>query len=84
MLPRFDQGSQFTSDGFTDILITKGIAMSMDGKGSWRDNVFVERFWRTLKYEGGLSQGLRERRGGALVDPSEHPSLYVVEENRFC
>jgi len=46
-----DQGSQFTSDAFTDILITKGIAISMDGKGSWRDNVFVERFWRTLKYE---------------------------------
>src|SRR6516225_3833277 len=39
------------SDAFTDILITKGIAISMDGKGSWRDNVFVERFWRTLKYE---------------------------------
>ena len=46
-----DQGSQFTSDTFTDILITNGIAISMDGKGSWRDNVFVERFWRTLKYE---------------------------------
>jgi putative transposase len=46
-----DQGSQFTSDAFTDVLITKGIAISMDGKGSWRDNVFVERFWRTLKYE---------------------------------
>jgi putative transposase len=46
-----DQGSQFTSNAFTDILITNGIAISMDGKGSWRDNVFVERFWRTLKYE---------------------------------
>ena len=46
-----DQGSQFTSDAFTDILITRDIAISMDGKGSWRDNVFVERFWRTLKYE---------------------------------
>jgi len=46
-----DQGSQFTSDAFTDILITNGIVISMDGKGSWRDNVFVERFWRTLKYE---------------------------------
>jgi putative transposase len=46
-----DQGSQFTSDAFTDLLISKGIAISMDGKGSWRDNVFIERFWRTVKYE---------------------------------
>jgi putative transposase len=46
-----DQGSQFTSDAFTDLLITHDIAISMDGKGSWRDNVFVERFWRSLKYE---------------------------------
>jgi len=46
-----DQGSQFTSDAFTDILIANGIAISMDGKGSWRDNVFLERFWRTVKYE---------------------------------
>jgi len=46
-----DQGSQFTSDAFTDNLITNGIAISMDGKGSWRDNVFLERFWRTVKYE---------------------------------
>ena len=46
-----DQGSQFTSDAFTDLLITNDIAISMDGKGSWRDNVFVERFWRSLKYE---------------------------------
>ena len=46
-----DQGSQFTSDAFTEILIGNGIAISMDGKGAWRDNVFIERFWRTLKYE---------------------------------
>ena len=46
-----DQGSQFTSDAFTDMLIANGIAISMDGKGAWRDNVFVERFWRTVKYE---------------------------------
>jgi putative transposase len=46
-----DQGSQFTSDAFTHVLITNGITISMDGKGSWRDNVFVERFWRTVKYE---------------------------------
>jgi putative transposase len=46
-----DQGSQFTSSGFTDVLVKNGIAISMDGKGSWRDNVFVERLWRSVKYE---------------------------------
>jgi len=46
-----DQGSQFTSQAFTGALIGADIAISMDGKGSWRDNVFVERLWRTIKYE---------------------------------
>jgi putative transposase len=46
-----DQGSQFTSDGFTGLLKEHGIQISMDGKGCWRDNVFVERLWRTVKYE---------------------------------
>jgi putative transposase len=46
-----DQGSQFTSQAFTGVLIGNGIAISMDGKGSWRDNVFVERIWRSVKYE---------------------------------
>ena len=46
-----DQGSQFTSLDFTKVLKTHGIAISMDGKGAWRDNVFVERLWRTVKYE---------------------------------
>ena len=46
-----DQGSQFTSTSFTDVLLKAGIAISMDGKGSWRDNVFVERLWRSGKYE---------------------------------
>ena len=46
-----DQGSQFTSAEFTGLLISTGIEISMDGKGAWRDNVFVERFWRTIKYE---------------------------------
>ena len=46
-----DQGSQFTSTSFTDVLLKAGIAISMDGKGSWRDNVFVERLWRSVKYE---------------------------------
>jgi putative transposase len=46
-----DQGSQFTSTEFTSVLIKNNVAISMDGKGAWRDNVFVERFWRTVKYE---------------------------------
>jgi len=46
-----DQGSQFTSAAFTDLLSKNDIAISMDGRGSWRDNVFVERLWRSVKYE---------------------------------
>jgi len=46
-----DQGSQFTSEAFTDVLIANNIAISMDGKGAWRDNVFVERIWKSVKYE---------------------------------
>ncbi len=46
-----DQGSQFTSTDFTGVLKREEIAISMDGKGCWRDNVFVERLWRSVKYE---------------------------------
>lgn len=46
-----DQGSQFTSEAFTGLLKKEGIRISMDGKGRWADNVFVERLWRSLKYE---------------------------------
>jgi putative transposase len=46
-----DQGSQFTSAEFADVLKENSIRISMDGKGCWRDNVFVERLWRTIKYE---------------------------------
>jgi len=46
-----DQGSQFTSVEFIDVLKKRGIRISMDGKGAWRDNVFVERLWRSVKYE---------------------------------
>jgi len=58
-----DQGSQFTSADFIKVLKSAEIAISMDGKGAWRDNVFVERLWRTIKYEevylrayGGVSE----------------------------
>jgi putative transposase len=46
-----DQGSQFTSQAFTGLLKEHGIRISMDGKGAWRDNVFIERLWRSVKYE---------------------------------
>ena len=46
-----DQGSQFTSIDFTKVLMAEGIKISMDGRGAWRDNVFVERLWKSVKYE---------------------------------
>jgi len=46
-----DQGSQFTAEEFTAVLLAKGVRVSMDGKGRWVDNVFVERLWRSVKYE---------------------------------
>lgn len=46
-----DQGSQFTSIDFIKVLAAREIKISMDGRGAWRDNVFVERLWRTIKYE---------------------------------
>ena len=46
-----DQGSQFTSDAWIDVLISAKIKISMDGKGAWRDNRMIERRWRSLKYE---------------------------------
>jgi putative transposase len=52
-----DQGSQFTSDAFIGILENHGIDISMDGKGRWLDNVFVERLWRSVKYEDVYLKG---------------------------
>ena len=46
-----DQGSQFTSEGFTGVLLSHGVSISMDGRGRWMDNVFIERLWRSVKYE---------------------------------
>ena len=51
MLRRLFESTLFTSAAFTDELKARGIKVSMDGKGSWRDNVFVERLWRSIKYE---------------------------------
>ena len=46
-----DQGSQFTAQEFTGVVLAQGCQLSMDGRGAWRDNVFVERLWRSVKYE---------------------------------
>jgi putative transposase len=52
-----DQGSQFTSEAFTGILSAHGIKISMDGKGRWMDNVFIERLWKSVKYEEAYLKG---------------------------
>ena len=57
-----DQGSQFTSTAFTGVLVAAGIAISMDGRGRWMDNVFIERLWRSLKHEDNADGG--EARAG--------------------
>ncbi len=62
-----DQGIQFTSQDFTGLLLPNAIAISMDGKGAWRDHVFVERLWRSV-IRRGLSAGLRQHRRGARFD----------------
>ena len=62
-----DQGSQFTSDAFTGALNSRGIKISMDGKGRWVDNVFIERLWRSVKYEEvylKAYQTMKEARNG--------------------
>jgi hypothetical protein len=88
-----DQGSQFTSGDFTGMLTAAGIRISMDGRGRWIDNVFIERLWRSLKYEDiylrGYADG-REARAGigewlAFYNrASQHPSVYVIDGNRIC
>jgi transposase InsO family protein len=57
-------GSQFTSITFTGLLLKNEIKISMDGKGAWRDNIFIERLWRTIKYEEVYLTGLRQCLGG--------------------
>ena len=75
------------------MLANNGIAISMDGKGAWRDNVFVERLWRSVKYEEvylRAYEGVSDARAsiGRYLDfykrASQHPFVYVTEENRFC
>jgi len=62
-----DQGAQFTSEAFTEVLLERGVKISMDGKGRWIDNVFIERLWRSLKHEevylNAYDDGLAARDG---------------------
>ena len=57
-----DQGSQFTSAAFTGALASAGIRISMDGRGRWMDNVFIERLWRSLKHEDVYLKGYADGR----------------------
>ncbi|WP_296708901.1 IS3 family transposase, partial [Rhodoblastus sp.] len=88
-----DQGSQFTSFAWTDRLKRVGANISMDGKGRCIDNIFIERLWRSLKYEcvylHAWETGSQAKAGiGRWMTfyncAIEHPSVYVVEGNRFC
>jgi integrase-like protein len=88
-----DQGSQFTSAAFTGALTEAGVAISMDGRGRWMDNVFIERLWCSLKYEDvyfrGYADGRKAARGIAewvafYNRASGHPSVYVIELNKLC
>jgi putative transposase len=54
-----EQGSQFTSEAFTGILAVRDIRISTDGKGRWMDNVFIERLWKSVKYEEAYLKGYR-------------------------
>ena len=63
-----DQGSQFTGTAFTGLLANHGIAISMDGTGAWRDNVFVERLWRSVKYEEVYLRAYDQRARSARID----------------
>ena len=68
-----DQGSQFTSEAFTGMLLEAGVRISMDGKGRYNDNIFVERLWRSIKYEEvylkAYQNGSEARAGiGAYLD----------------
>lgn len=82
-----DQGSQFTSTAFTDVLTAAGIRISMDGKGRWMDNVFIERLWRSLKYEDlyikGYADGAELRAGlGQWFDFYNHQRPHMALDNR--
>jgi putative transposase len=75
-----DQGSQFTSGNFLEVLESRGVRISMDGKGRFLDNIFIERLWRSLKYEevfikayGSVIEARRGIGGWLTFDNEERP-----------
>ena len=70
-----DQGAQFTGKAFTDTLKNAGIRISMDGKGRALDNIFIERLWRSVKYEESVSEGIRVRRCAEEITEEVLPLL---------
>ena len=70
-----DQGSQFTSADFTGALLQAGVRISMDGRGRWMDNVFIERIWRSLKYEDIYLKGYADG-GEAKAGIGEYFAFY--------
>ena len=86
-----DQGSQFTSEAFCGLLLERGIKVSMDGKGRYLDNIFVERLWRSVKYEEvylkAYRNGSEARRGiDAYLDlyNQERPHQSLGYRTRAC
>ncbi len=83
-----DQCSQFAGATFTSVLLREKIAISMDGRGAWRDNVIVERLWRSVKYEEVYLHALRQsrrrarRRGMITSRHSTYKSCRSVQTNR--
>ena len=77
-----DQGSQFTSEGFTGLLEQHGVRISMDGKGCYTDNIFVERLWRSVKYEevylNAYSGGRGPNQPRHLLPLLQHPEAPSV------
>jgi transposase InsO family protein len=78
-----DQGAQFTSLDFTSVLLKAGIAISMDGKGSWRDNVFVERLWRSIKPTSLCPGGSLERAASECLIRSSDCEHRMVRFNNI-
>jgi len=82
-----DQGSQFTAEGFTGALLCRGVSISMDGRGRWMDNVFIERLWRSVKYEEVYLKGYESisearRELGAYFDFYNHRRRHQGLEDR--
>ena len=71
-----DQSSQFTATEFTDVVLSKGCKLSMEGRGAWRDNVFVERLWRSVKYERVYLQQAYDGVSTARADIADYFAWY--------